>query len=293
MKKEIGPHNRSIAERILPLILVAIWAILLAFAFVAAKDPPWLRQIAEIGHSGEAADMKSYGDNFLRQANYPMAITHYRKALEIQPDNPGAMANLAMAYHRIGESDKGLKLLEKALIMKSGRKKPLYYNMGEIFFDQHKYEEAIAAYLIAIDSEIDQDLLFHKLGKAYMETGQLEKARDAFEKMLQIETDPLTPYVNMVRKSLAVFENDTNSIKVLKTIPLNNINSSDLEDYDLDFVIQCNLNNPGLGSTYKNLATVYFALGDTAKGIEYSGLAQNRADLENSQQRSRITLSKR
>jgi Tfp pilus assembly protein PilF len=273
MTKKTETRKRSLAQIVMPIVLTAIWALLISFAFVAAQDPPWLRKMAAWGRKDESFAMKSFGDNFLRQSNYQMAIAHYRKALEIKPDDPGALANLAMAYNYIGESDKGLKILEQALKIESVRPEPIYYNMGEIYDKQGKKDEAITAYLKAVDSELDQDLLYHKLGMAYLATGQLEKAREAFEKALQIQTDPLTPYLSMIRKSLAQYETEPQVLSLLKSIPLHNVKIEDLYKYDLDFIRYWNQNNPKLAGTYSDLAKVCLAMGDSVKSAEYSKLS--------------------
>lgn len=257
------------ARMILTTILSVVWIMLLIFAFVAAKNPPWLEKLAYLGQTDESLSMKNYGDNFIRQGNYPMAIEHYRRSLEIKPDNPQVMANLAMAYHRAGYSDKGLALLEKALTLKSTKPELICYDLGDIYSDMGQNEKAISYYLKAVDSEIGQDLLYYKLGTLYYKTGHFERARLAFEKVLEIQTDPRTPYFNMIRKSIAIYQDDPNLISILRSMLREDLRESDLKNYDLDFVRQCNSNNIELRQICKTLGNIYLSIGDTAKSTEY------------------------
>ena len=86
--------------------LMFIWVLLIAFAIVAAIDPPFMKSISQFGRSGESEVLREYGDHFLQLNDYRMAIGQYQQALEIQPDNVGVMINMAKAYHLSGNSSR-------------------------------------------------------------------------------------------------------------------------------------------------------------------------------------------
>lgn len=274
MSNKNTPGNISRTRKVMTTLLSFIWILLLLFAIVAANDPPWLMKFARFGQLDESKNMKSYGDNFLRQGNYQQAMAQYYKALEIRPDYPGAMANLAMVFHRSGESDRALKLLERALTIKSARPEPIYYNMAEIYSDLGQNSAAIDHYLKTVDSEIEQDLLFHKLGAIYLKTGRIDSAKAALEKVLQIQTDPRTPYIAMLRKSMALYEDDPEQLAVLRSMLKDNLKESDLSNYDLDFIRQYSSGNRELKQTYNSLGKLYLTLGDTTRASEYLELSK-------------------
>ena len=256
-------------KTVITVALFLIWALLIAFAFVAAGDPPWLKSIAQYGRADESRGMKDYGDGFLRQKNYSMAIAQYLKALEIKPDYVGALANLAMAYTNSGNSEQALKILQDALKLKSVRTGPIYFNIAEILAGQGKRAEAIEYYLKAIGSEIEPDLIYRKLGVLYLETGETEKALAAFESTLQLQRDARAPYYNMVRMNLALYEDDNENLPVLKTMLDYNLNRTALDKYDLLTVEILIGRDPEVAKTHNYLGSIYSQRGEINKAIDH------------------------
>jgi len=214
--------------------------------------------------------VRNYGDDFLRQGNYAAAIAIYHKALEINPNDPILMTNMAVALYRSGKSDEGFKLLNQALSIASDRKGVVYCNLGEMLSERGQQAEAIKYYLKAVDTETDQDLLYYKIGKTYKEIGQLDKAREAFEKALEIQLDPRTPYLKMIRAGLAIFEKDPQLASTLKSMLARGVTESDLNIYDLDYIKRSNLGNKYLIGTYRELANICIAQGDNKRAEYYS-----------------------
>ena len=269
MKNRSDTNKSSRAKTAVTLGLFLVWILLISFAFVAAGDPPWLRSLARYGQVDESRGMKDYGDNYLRQKNYRMAIAQYQKALEIKPDYVGALVNLAMAYTNSGNGDQALKILNDALKMESVRPGPVYFNMGEILAGQGKREEAIEYYLKSANSEIEQDLLYQKLAVIYLELGQEEPARKAFEKILEIQTDIKTPYLNMVRTNVALYEDKSEDRMALSRMLNGELKDSDLNKYDLETIRRMNMKDPEIAKTHNFLGKILVAQGDTLKAIEH------------------------
>jgi tetratricopeptide (TPR) repeat protein len=273
MTKKPTIHKPSRMQITLTIFLTIVWAFLLAFAFVAAQDPPWLRKMVDMGRSDESSGVRNFADDFLRQGNYSAAIAAYRKALEINPNDPMLMTNMAVALNRSGKSDEGFRLLNQALKFASDRKEVVFFNLGEILSERGQKAEAIEYYLKSVDSEGDQDLPYLRIGKAYKDIGRLDKAREAFEKVLEIQLDPRTPYMKMIRTGLATYDKDPQLSSALKSMLARGISENDLKIYDLQFLKRINMGNKYLISTYRELANICIAQGDSNRADNYSKCA--------------------
>ena len=89
------------------------------------------------------------GRAFAKQKNFDMAIAHYNKALEINPDFANTYYNLGNVFLRRGELEEAIKHYTKALDLAPDLPEA-HLNMGNALFKQGKLEEAIAYYNKAI-----------------------------------------------------------------------------------------------------------------------------------------------
>ena len=67
---------------------------------------------------------------YLKKENKEKAIEHYRKSLEMHPENPSPVNNLAVVLMSVGEFKEALKILEAAL-KKNPKSAPLKINLNE------------------------------------------------------------------------------------------------------------------------------------------------------------------
>ena len=82
---------------------------------------------------------------------YEDALTHYNRALEINPAHPGALFHLAYDFDLSGEDEKALEYYEKCI-----EEVPVYtnamINLGLIYEDNDDYEKAISCYEAVLQS---------------------------------------------------------------------------------------------------------------------------------------------
>ena len=254
---------------IMTWILMGVWVFLISFAFVAAADPGWLRGISKFGISGESRGIKDYADALLRQKRYSEAIAQYERALQIRPDFIGARVNLAICYNVSGNTDMALKVLSDALQTTSERNGSIYFNIAEILERKGKIAEAIDYYRKAIGSEIEQELVYQRLAKVYMDDKQFDNARDAFEKTLAIQTDPMTPYQNMLRRYLYIYEENPDEYRTIENLLDQNSVNTRLAAYDLQVIENLNANNREIAKTHNHLAVIYIVQNNYDKAIEH------------------------
>ena len=267
--KKQRPKGLSRNQAIFTWVLLLLWLILMSFGIISTINPEWLKNLSYIGVKVESRDYKNYGDSFLNQRNYKQAIIQYKQALKIKPDYVGALINLAVAYIHLGDEKQAAQMLMNALQMQTSQKGVIYYNLGELLEKQEKWDEAIRYYEKAIGSEFEQGLIYRKLGTLYLAIGQYEKAKKAFEMTLADQLDPCTSYKNMLRKSIAVFENDTINLPIIKEQLARDIHPEDLASYDLEIIRLLQKSDPEIAKTHNHLGLIYARLGDVNKAIEH------------------------
>ena len=128
------------------------------------------------------------GNSIIRSANklfkdgkYEKAISQYKKAVEINPENPIAHYNIGNAFFSVDKWEDAAKSYDDALSKSTDerfREKALY-NKGVSFSKQKKLEESIDAYKSALKLQpADEDARIN-LQKALME---LKKKMESEEK---------------------------------------------------------------------------------------------------------------
>ncbi len=89
----------------------------LAWAYVQKNDPQalvWARKAYD-STSDSAAIVDTYAYVQLKQGNIKQAVTLFRQAVKLAPEDSGIKYNLAKAYHLNGENKKARQLLETIL----------------------------------------------------------------------------------------------------------------------------------------------------------------------------------
>ncbi len=171
------------------------------------------------------------GDALAATADYREAITSYQMALQHQPDNTAAHADIGIAYERLGNILAAQEHFDIA-IEDNPQDFPLFVKMGQHKSSLGKYQEALGYYrqALRIDSRTgdvlnnmafaqfklghfeksigyyqqalefmsDKSGTYNNLGNVFVPMGELEKAIDSFSRALQ-----LAPGNTVVRTNLA------------------------------------------------------------------------------------------
>ncbi len=115
------------------------------------------------------------------------AETHYRKALEIDPDFAPAANNLA---YLLADQDKDLELAlgyAQTAREKLPNDPSVMDTMGWVYYKKGFYDLAIAEFLDSIEKNPEIPAVHYHLGLAYYETGEKEKAKEALETALNLD----------------------------------------------------------------------------------------------------------
>ena len=92
------------------------------------------------------------GNRYYKSGNYEQAISNYRKALEIRPNNAKAQFNLGDAYYAKQSYDTAYTEFQKVVEMSPDAKlkSDAVYNMGNCLLAQNKYYDAFNIYKVSL-----------------------------------------------------------------------------------------------------------------------------------------------
>jgi len=151
------------------------------------------------------------GDCYREKGEFDKAIEEYNIALEqAQKDDLMGREMAAKALAGIGECYLKKEDFETAqnYFKKSIESYPeneiLAYNVGEIYFSNQKVEEAIYYFALSTQIKSDWSTPYLKLGYAYLNKGDFEKARLNLNKFLEL--DPESPEAPNVKNIIEYLE---------------------------------------------------------------------------------------
>jgi tetratricopeptide (TPR) repeat protein len=114
-------------------------------------------------------------------------IQHFRRFLELQPENARAPYYYAMSLwkgRRIEDSSLNMgqieALLKKAISLDPGFAEA-HQQLGNLYSDQKKYAEAIPEYLAALQHNSQMADAHYRLGQAYVHIGQKDRAQEQLQ----------------------------------------------------------------------------------------------------------------
>jgi len=154
-----------------------------------------LKQFLEINPTVYQAFI-SIGDCYREKGELEQALEEYNKALEqAKKDESMGMEMTAKALARIGECYMRKEDFEtaqdyfKLSIESYPENEILAYNVGEIYFSNQRIDEAIYYFELSTQIKSDWGLPYLKLGYAYLNKGDYEKAKLNLNKFLELDPE--------------------------------------------------------------------------------------------------------
>jgi tetratricopeptide (TPR) repeat protein len=122
-----------------------------------------------------------------QQQKWQEAIGFYQKALAIKPNFAGVYRNLAKVFGQIGKPEEAQQCWYQAFSLEPEKVAPgEHLNMGDAFFRQEKFPEAIACYDRAIKLDPNVATAYQNLGEALKKQGKLEEATAYYRKAIEL-----------------------------------------------------------------------------------------------------------
>lgn len=117
------------------------------------------------------------------------AINAFDQCLKLSPENVKAEDNLGLSYAGLGQPDKAIAAYKKAIAWQEElvTKNPgPYLDMGTVFLEQNRAEEAIPYLRQAAQISPDDPKVHEQLGKALQRLNQLPQAQRELERAVEL-----------------------------------------------------------------------------------------------------------
>jgi tetratricopeptide (TPR) repeat protein len=153
------------------------------------------QKAVEIEPANEAAH-DSLGTVLLQKGQTDEAMAHFQQALQIQPDHAGTYYNLGTALLQKGRTDEAIVQFQKAL-----QRRPddvlTHNNLGNALFRQGRFQEAAVHFQAVLNVQPDDALAHNNLGSALFHDGQIDAAIAQYQRALHINPNFAEAYNNL------------------------------------------------------------------------------------------------
>lgn len=205
--------------------------------------------------------MVDVGDCYYAMGDMDKAIEYYGKAEDINPDNIYANNKLGEIYRNIYNENKNkksydlsVKYIKRVAELKSDSY--TYNELGRIYLRGYELEKAKDAFRRAIEEDSENMYSYNNLGYAYQLSEEYEKAYEYYQKSVELGKDKdMLPYWN-IAANFTILRDFENAIKTYKYIyeRLNNDEKSEKRE-----------------SIHDKIASIYCKMGEYEKAIEEYG----------------------
>ena len=118
------------------------------------------------------------------------ALRDFLKAGEMEENNQFAWANVACAYKKMGQYDKALHYIKKAISMMESEPSTYFYEtLGGIYMRMGDYENALKAYLENLKRYPKRYAVAQSVSDAYEKLGRYQDALDMWRKFFPADQD--------------------------------------------------------------------------------------------------------
>ena len=132
----------------------------------------------------DESDARGFGELgfvHLYRKEHEAAISAYKRALLLNPNDADLMSDMADALAHLGRSDEAITLLEKAMRLNPFYPDQYLWHLGGAYYNLHRYEEAIET-LQSMQNPTEGRRL---LAASYAQLGRMEEARGHARKVLE------------------------------------------------------------------------------------------------------------
>ncbi|MFQ6083570.1 MAG: sulfatase-like hydrolase/transferase [Candidatus Aminicenantia bacterium] len=204
--------------------------------YTIEDDPKRLIDLDSMTHEAIAA---------YSRGNSHQAIEIFNTILKRRPTFSLIYSQLSFIYHEIGQFEKAIETLEKALSL-GLENESILSKLGVCLQEVGKLDRSIEILEITVDKYPQHVEAYNYLGISYWRSGQFEKAIKTFEKLLFLDSNYASGYNNLGSVYLSKRQYDLAKKQFKKAIK-----------YD-----------PNLAGPYNGLGVVYANKGDYNQAIE-------------------------
>ncbi len=159
------------------------------------KDEVSLWTDVAIKSPGEARPYNGLLIGFAHAGRFHEAVDAGREAIKLDPPFIRAHVNLSGVLGTLGIPDESVMHVEKALSLDPDNANA-YHNLGVIYLNTGRYEDAIQASKQAVTFKPSPDA-YCNLGVAYIRTDRHRDGIESFIKAIEVNPDFLKAYINL------------------------------------------------------------------------------------------------
>jgi adenylate cyclase len=123
----------------------------------------------------------------LLKKEWDKAIYEAKHAVALNPNGADAIYNLGTISYMIGEPEKGIILLKKAIRLNPVPPLPYYHHLGAAYSNAGQYEKAIGILNQSISINPEALTPYLPLASCYIELNEIDKANKAAKKVIEID----------------------------------------------------------------------------------------------------------
>ena len=147
-----------------------------------------------------------------REGNFDLAIQHFRRALQIDPEHSIALRNLGSAYRQKKDWTQAKSVLEHAIALNPDDPEA-NYSLGMVYAQQNDTERAYDYLEKALASRPAYPEALNNLGILYLRTRRPEEGKRSFEESIRVAPTYDQAYLNLAR--VYVIEGDREKAKAV------------------------------------------------------------------------------
>lgn len=118
---------------------------------------------------------------------YQDAIKSYQKAIKLAPYRPMLHYGLGLCYLKLGDKNKAVKEFQEELKVTANANELAWYELGKIYMEAKKYEEAEKAFKKALERAPALSDVHFSLAKLYFEWKKYDLAREEILETLRYD----------------------------------------------------------------------------------------------------------
>jgi len=132
----------------------------------------------------------------IQRGDYQAAAIAFKRCLEIRPRDPGAWLGLGNVMRQQQDLEQAINCYDKALKIDPDYAEA-HYNLGICLRIKQRTTEALTHFQTARRFGLDRAELFQNLGSAYIDTGEINSAIDAYREAIRRNPEDLISHRNL------------------------------------------------------------------------------------------------
>ncbi|HDQ45606.1 MAG TPA: tetratricopeptide repeat protein [bacterium] len=154
------------------------------------------------------------GIRSLRMRQHEEAISHFDKAIEMDPNAAKAYSGKALALKNLRRYAEAEEAYKKAIELDTADAST-NLNLGTLYGDQNKYDLALAQYRVALEKDPTVAKIHYQIGSVYNAQKDYSRAAEAFRKATEVDPNYALAY-NALGAALIELHKYTDAIDALQ-----------------------------------------------------------------------------